>query len=199
MGTLKNFVGFAETLNSAYRLKHTKNTEWLRNSVVPTEIKVITTFSLDSDLNNIKLPLLCSGRLITAGEYFDSTVGEKVILSEEELKKSLDMWEVPIMKSHAVTEAMRTGKDISIDNIVGKVSKHMWGEGGIDWEGFIVDEDLARKIAFGLIKFGSVTFSRDIVRREDGKLYYSNIKPLDYSLVPSPKDKLASVHVGGLQ
>lgn len=195
MATLNKFVDIAETLNRSYKVKYFGVSG---KTQLDSSLKVVTTFSLEEDLNNIKLPLVCSGRLITAGEYYDGSVGEKVVLSELELKKSLSNWIVDIMKSHAATASTVRGGDVSIDHIVGKVQNAKWGDGGIDWEGFIVDEDLARKISAGLIRFGSVTFERDIQRGDDGRLYYTNIKPLDFSLVFNPKDKNASIKKGGL-
>ena len=199
MNSLKNKIKFYETLNDAYRFKYQTQATFKRTKCNST-IKPVTKFSLDVDINNIKLPLTCSGRLITAGEYFDGSVGDEVILSEEELVKSLIYWQVPIMKSHAATDSMAKGYDVGIDHIVGEVGVTTWDdiEAGINWQGYIADEDLARKIALGLIKFGSVTFARDIERREDGRLYYTNLEPLDFSLVFNPKDRNASIHMGGL-
>ena len=199
MNGLNNFNKTKKVLNDAYRFKYETSSKFKYTKSNST-IKPITKFSLDFDINNIKLPLTCSGRLITAGEYYDGSVGEDVILSEEELVKSLINWTVPIMKSHAATDSMAKGYDVSIDHIVGEVGMATWDdiEGGINWQGIVADEDLARKIALGLIKFGSVTFARDIERREDGRLYYTNIMPLDFSLVFNPKDKNASIKMGGL-
>ena len=196
MDTIKNFVSFAETLNDAYKAR-AKKISTFNKSMTPSTIRAVTKFSKD-DINSISLPYTCHGRLISIGEFFDSTVGENVILDEEALRASLSKWRVPIMKSHAVTEALSENGYPSIDNIVGEVIQPVWGNGGIDWQGSIGDLDIARKIGMSLIKFGSVTFTRDIERREDGRLYYTNITPLDFSLVFRPKDKHASIREGGL-
>lgn len=194
---INRFVSFAEVLNKAFRLKYLKKVSSLKMGNATPSIKAVAQFS---DLKNMELPLMCSGRLITSGEYFDGSVGEEVILSPEELKRSVMGWRVPIMKSHAAAASMIDGSDVGIDHIAGQVGVPVWNdaEEAIDWEGIIADEDIARKIALGLIKFGSVTFSRDIERREDGRLYYINIEPLDFSLVFNPKDKNASIKAGGL-
>ena len=199
MSTLKSFVDRAEILNSAFKVKYKRGIKNHSTVKLQTKFKVVSAFSENVDLNNIELPFKVSGRLITAGPYFEPKFGEDVLLEPEELMKTLDMWNVKIMKSHAATASVFNGEDVSIDNICGTVTSVRWNDidQGIDWEGYIADEDLARKIAFGLVEFGSVTFKNTIKEKGD-KLYFTEIEPLDFSLVFNPRDKNASINAGGL-
>lgn len=165
-------------------------------SCVLSNVKVISQFT---DYDSLKLPFIISGRLISTGTYRDATYGS-VSLNDDVLKESLEQWVgISIFTSHAVFEKTMRGEDISINEIVGKITKVTWNEKdtGIDFYAEISDKQIAYKMANGLIKYISVGFARDIVTK-DGKYYFMNVEPKEASLVFNPKDKKAEFKpVGG--
>ncbi len=147
-----------------------------------------------SDVEDIKLPLKVKGRLITHGSYPDKKYGS-IQLTKDELKKSVNQWKnVKIYKSHRVWRDIYAGKNPSIDEVVGKITKTSWNktDGGIDYEALIYDESVARKILGGLIDSISVGFMSNPIR--DGEMVYkSGIEPKEASLVYEPRDDNATV------
>jgi len=148
----------------------------------------ITKFS------EVNLPLKTKGTLITSGVYNDSQIG-KFRVGETALKETTTKWVgVDIFKHHGVIDMILTGQDVPIDSVVGKITYTKWNEEkkGIEFEADIYDEDIARKILGKLIKFVSVTFSQDKIKKE-GITDFVNIKPLDLCLVFRPRDKNATI------
>jgi len=169
--------------------KSVSETHFSSNICPSSKITELTKFS------KVQLPFPVKGVLITSGSYKDSRFG-KIILTEEDLKKSADLWVgVNIFKQHGVYEAaFLEGRDVPIDMVVGKITNAFWNDRKkrLEYEGEIDDENIAFKIARGLIKHVSITFTQDRVKLGDG-YRLKNIKPIDLSLVFNPRDKNASI------
>ena len=106
----------------------------------------------------------------------------------------MDDWvSIPIYSSHAVFEKVNRGEDVSVDEVVGKITRVNWNSNdpGIDFYAEIYDKNIAYKMSNGVIKFISVGFARDIVT-DKGKYYFKNLEPKESSLVFNPRDKKAS-------
>jgi len=145
--------------------------------------------------SKIDLPFYVKGTLITPGTYKDSRFG-KIIVTDEALRESADKWAgINIFKQHGVYEAAFVeGVDVPIDAVVGAITKAYWNEENkrLEYEAEIDDENIAFKIARGLIKHVSVTFTQDKTPVSGG-FKFKNIQPLDLSLVFNPRDKNASI------
>jgi hypothetical protein len=143
-------------------------------------------------MEELKLPLQITGRLITNGVYRDKQYGS-IILSPEALKDTMEQWVgVEIFTHHDVYEKTMRGESISINEIVGRITKVSWNDkdGGIDFYADIFDQQIAYKMSNGLIRFISVGFARDVVS-QNKKYYFMNIEPKEASLVYNPRDKNA--------
>lgn len=170
-------------------LKYQTGIETSSFSAVFGSIKPLSQFT---DYNEIKLPFVISGRLVSVGKYRDSNYGY-VTLPEDELKQSLESWAgISIYSSHAVYEKVMRGEDVSINEILGKITKVSWNSSdpGIDFFAEIYDKNIAYKISNGLIKYVSVGFARTIVNK-NREYYFTEIEPKEASLVFSPRDKKA--------
>jgi len=180
--SLLNDLIYKQTLNN------------LKLSQFQAEVKVLSTFSQGADF---KLPLMIQGRLISSGTYNDLANGNITILPED-LKPTLANWKgVKIFKSHGAYQAINSGKDVSVDNVVGLISNALWdsNDEGVNFTAEIYDQDVAFKIMNGLIKFISVGFHRDIVPTKTGVNLVKNIEPAEASLVFRPRDEKAEFHV----
>jgi hypothetical protein len=99
---------------------------------------------------------------------------------------------VSIYTSHAVYEKVMRGEDVSISEVLGKITKVSWNDkdGGIDFFAEISDKNVAFKMDQGLIRFISVGFARDIIQK-DNAYFVSNLQPKEASLVFNPRDSKA--------
>lgn len=178
---------YYSNLNNFYKERSGLNVSQF--SCVPATVKPMSQFKNFEDL---KLPFIISGRLVSVGDYTDNNFGE-VYLSKQELKRPMNEWVgISIYTSHDVYDRVRRGQDVSINEVVGKIINVDWNEEeqGIDFTAEIVDKQVAYKMAHGLIRFISVGFSRDVVRK--GKRYeFVNLEPKEASLVFDPRDKKA--------
>lgn len=164
-----------------------------RFSTVGATVKALSHFN---EKDSMPLPLKVTGRLITAGKYKDTSVGGHILLSPEELRKSLDKWQgVKLYKHHGVFQAIMEGDDVSIDNVVGKITNVIWNarENAIDYFAEVYDEDVAYKIMKGVINFVSVGFARILKEMKDSVFNVQSIDPKEVSLVFNPRDKSASI------
>jgi len=158
-------------------------------SCVYANVNAISQFINYSD---VELPFLINGRLITAGEYKEKGYGP-VFLPKETLQSAMNDWvDIFIYKSHATFEKIMRGEDVSVDDVVGKITKVEWNEkdSGIDFYAEVFDKQIAYKMANGLIKFISVGFGREIVR-DNNRFIFMNMAPKETSLVFDPRDKKA--------
>lgn len=158
-------------------------------SCITAQVQAISQFT---DFNDLKMPFLISGRLVTAGTYKEKGYGA-VILLPNVLQESLQEWVgVSIYSSHDVYEKIMVGENVSINEVLGKITRTNWKEkdNGVDFFAEIYDKQVAYKIAYGVIKYISVGFGRDIVS-EKGDFYYRNLQPKEASIVYIPRDKQA--------
>ena len=164
-------------------------------SSIPTTYKVLTTFS-----KNSKNPLVIQGRLLTAGTYKDSRVGE-LTLTPEVLQASLDQWRgIPIYTTHNVFRDIVGGKDPDIRSIAGRIVDVEWNsaDSGIDFTAEISNSDVTELMAAQLIKFISAGFLRNTATEMiSGKWmnFARDLKPVESSLVYDPRDPKASYKV----
>lgn len=145
-----------------------------------------------SNYDDIKLPFVISGRLVSVGMYKDLRYG-LIGFAPETLQESVPAWVgIEIYSSHDVYAKIIKGEDVSVNEILGKIIKTSWNEKdpGVDFVAEIYDKQVAYKIDNGLIKYISVGFARDIVNK-GGQYYFMNIDPKESSLVFDPKDKKA--------
>ena len=158
-------------------------------SLVNASLKSLSQFK---SYDELKLPFLISGRLVTAKKYKDSRYGA-VILSPEALKSTVNDWVgIQIYKSHAVYEKIAKGEDVSVDDVVGKIVSVTWNtkDNGIDFVAEIYDKPVAYKMDAGLIKFISVGFAR-LITVIKNEYYFTAIEPKEASLVFDPRDDQA--------
>lgn len=158
-------------------------------SCINSPLQMLSQFT---DFNNLKLPFLISGRLVTSGVYKENGYGQ-VALPPETLKSSMEKWVgISIYSSHSIFEKVMKGEDVSINEVLGKITRVEWNEEeqGIDFYAEIYDKQIAYKMAYGVVKFISVGFGRDIVS-DKNKLVYMNLEPKEASLVFNPRDKQA--------
>lgn len=188
MDSLKTKISVYRTLNGLYRNKTSSFT------AVKANIKPMTTFA---KVNNKSGPLVIQGRLITAGKYTDSSLGE-FNLEPQELHKAMLKWKgVRIYTSHRVFEDILTGQNPSIKEVLGQIKEVSWNaeDDGIDFVGEISDDDVSKKILQGLIKYVSVGFARDVLSEkndnEEFEHFLRNIEPGEASLVFNPRDPMA--------
>jgi hypothetical protein len=180
-------INHYRNLNNFYKVRSGLSVS--RFSSIDATIKPITQFSAYEDL---KMPFQITGRLVTASTYKDKNYG-RVTLDGVDLKESLNAWVgIPIYTSHAVFDKVMRGEDVSINEIVGKITKVMWNsaDNGIDFYADVFDKQVAFKMANGLIKYISVGFAREVVSR-NRELFFTSIEPKEASLVFDPRDKNA--------
>lgn len=189
-------VKIFESLNSLYKIKANISKQFNADySFLKStgNVKSMSKFSLYGD--DFKLPLLIKGRLITAGTYGDSKLGE-FELTEGELIQTLNEWiGVEGYKHHGVFESVMLGEDIPIDGVAAKLVKTVWNDEdkGIDFFAEVYDADIAYKITNGIIKYVSAGFARDIKKTPQGKQLI-NLEPKEWSFVFKPRDINARIH-----
>ena len=181
--------------NDFLRIKASHNS-MIQFSRVNSHIYSFSKFS-DFDSVGITLPLMVSGRLITAGVYNEPKYGE-IETPADELKRTYKKWEgIKIYKSHAAWLGIASGKlDVSVDSVVGKILNTSWNEDekAVDYVAAIYDLDIAMKIANDLIDSVSAGFTFNALW--EGKVpSKKDIEPRELSLVFNPKDKKASIKV----
>lgn len=158
-------------------------------SCINARVQAISQFT---NIDDLKLPFLISGRLLTAGTYREKGYGP-VILLPNVLQESLQGWiGISIYSSHEVYKKIMLGENVSINEVLGKTTRTEWNakDNGIDFFAEIYDKQIAYKISYGIIKYISVGFGRDIVS-EKGDFYYRNLQPVEASIVFIPRDKQA--------
>lgn len=160
-----------------------------RTSFFDASIQALSQFKSDTD---IKLPFLIRGRLITAKEYPDKKYG-RIKIAPEVLKTTISKFkDINLYTSHAVFDKIIKGEDVSVDEVVGKIVNTSWNEeeNGVDFTAEIYDRKIAYKMDAGLINKVSLGFARDIVVIK-GEYYFTNIVPVEASLVFDPRDSQA--------
>lgn len=151
--------------------------------------QVISQFS---DINELQLPLLIRGRLLSSG-YYREVGFKQVYLSPEVLEPTTDSWVgISLYTNHDIYEKIRKNEPVSVNEVVGKIVSTAWNnsDGGIDFEAEIYDLQIAYKMVKGLINSVSTGFGRDIVQN-NGQYEYKNMEPVEVSLVFNPRDTKA--------
>lgn len=169
-----------------------KTNSGLNVSVFSSVQGFVKPLSRFTAIEDIKLPFQISGRLVSSGSYKDKNYG-RVHLVPEALKSTLSDWEgIFIYTSHAVFEKVMRGEDVSVNEVVGKITKTEWNDKdqAVDFYADVFDKQVAYKMANGLIKFISVGFAREVVDK-NGEFYFMNLEPKEASLVFDPRDKKA--------
>lgn len=184
---MSNRLQYLANLNQFY-----KNRSGLQISPYSSVTATLRPISQFKSYEEIKLPFVISGRLVSANTYKDKSYGN-VTLGADALKSSMDSWVgISIYTSHAVYEKVMRGQDVSVNEVVGKITKVEWNEKdqGVDFYAEVYDKQIAYKMAHGVIQFISVGFARDVVVSK-GDYYFMNIEPKEASLVFDPRDKKA--------
>jgi len=169
------------------------------NSYATFESQIYTMAKFQKG-DDFKLPVIVTGRLITAGIYDEEPYG-RLELTAEELKKTVGFWQdIKIYKSHGSWLGIAKGEHVPVDDVVGRIIKTMWNEEsqGIDYVAEIMDRGVAYKIASNLINSVSVGFSRSIIW-DGGLAFMKSLIPRELSLVFNPRDKSASINVKKLE
>lgn len=185
---MEHTYAFYHNLNEHYKARSGLNIS--NHSSIAASLKPMATFK---SIEEIKLPFLISGRLVSADSYKDAKFG-LVDLDEEELQSVLGQWiGINIYTSHAVYEKVMRGEDVSINEVVGKIINTSWNEvtNGIDFVAEIYDLQIAYKMFQGLIKYISVGFARDVIKGNNGRYKFINLEPKEASLVYDPRDAKA--------
>jgi len=170
-------------------LKQTSGLDVSRFSCINSSVKTLSSFA---NMRDIELPFLITGRLVTSGIYKEKNYGE-VMLPARELKETIMQWKgLMIYTSHKVYEKVMRGEDVSVNEVVGRIIDVRWNpiDNGIDFDAEIYDQQIAFKMASGVIRFISVGFAREVIKMSD-MLYYHAIEPKEASLVFDPRDKKA--------
>ncbi len=159
-------------------------------------VKPVTKFTkFESD--NFKLPVEVSGRLITAGTYFEPKYG-MIETPADELKKVHSLWVgKDIFKYHdAFWQLVNDPSSVPANDVVGRIIRTTWNEAdqAIDYVAQIFDRDVAYKIYSRLIKHVSVGFGNDVDLESEPPRKFG-IEPQETSLVYRPRDPDASVGV----
>jgi len=160
-----------------------------------SKIKTTSRFQ-DVKSDNFKLPVIVSGRVLTAGEYRDPN-SDSFEITPESLKNSLESWKgLNIYKGHQFWLSQVKRNFESIDGVIGRILNVSWNEKecGIDYIGAIYDRDIAYKISNDLIKYVSAGFMKELVWKGE-KAYAEEIEPKELSLVFNPHDKKASIRL----
>lgn len=184
--------------NNLFKLRARHNLLISSYSSHNTHFKTVTSFAKSDDF---KLPVVISGRLVTAGNYYESRYATELVMTPDELKKSLSLWNgIKIYKSHGSWMGAMKGEFIPIDDVIGKIIGVSWNETdkGIDFIAEIDDRDIAYKMARELIDSVSVGFSKDVIWK-DKMAYYANIVPHELSCVFNPRDKNAKIKVNKIE
>ena len=177
-------ANYYRSLNNFYITR--SGLEISRFSEVNAVLKPMSQFKSYDD---IKLPFVISGRLVTSKKYKDRKYGT-VTLASQALKPSLNDWVgIKIYKSHEVYEKVMKGEDVSVDEVAGKIISTSWNDKdqGIDFVAEIYDKSIAYKMDAGVIEFVSVGFARNIVV-VNGEYFFVDIEPKEASLVFDPRD-----------
>lgn len=168
---------------------HIAHTSGLSVSPMTSVSGTAQVISQFTDINDIKLPLLIRGRLLTSGFYRE--VGFKqVYLSPEVLKSTVNSWVgISLYTNHDIYEKIRKNEPVSVNEVVGKIVNTSWNQSdkGIDFEAEIYDLQIAYKMVKGVINSVSTGFGRDIVNNS-GTYEYRNMEPVEVSLVFNPRD-----------
>lgn len=184
---MSHSLAYYQNLNELYKKKSGLGVSQF--SSVYASLKPISRFK---SMDEIELPYVISGRLVSTGTFKDGRYGE-INLIREALKPTTDKWVgIKLYSSHAVYDRIMKGKDVSINEVLGKITRTEWNDKdeGIDFYAEIYDKQIAYKMAHGLIEFISVGFGRNIVKK-DGEYYFMAIEPKEASLVYDPRDKKA--------
>lgn len=176
-----------------YKLRETHK-DLIAFSDIETKFNSMSQFK-DIESDNFKLPVIITGRLVTADKYTEN--GALVDLPADELKKTLSDWVgIKIYKTHSAWRMAAMGQDVPIDQVIGKITSTIWNDKdkGIDFTAEISDRDIAFKIAQDLIDSVSVGFTKDLVWANSMPMM-TNIIPRELSCVMNPRDKRAKIKV----
>ena len=173
---------------------------YLLSAMTQGTIKPVSKFT-DFKSDDFKLPVQVSGRLITAGVYFEPKYG-RIETPAEELKKVSALWVgKDIFTHHDAFWQIDNPTSTPADTVVGRILKTIWNEeeGAVDYIAEIYDRDVAYKIYTRSIKHVSVGFSNEVNMDDYEFPTKFDLEPRELSIVYRPKDHGESINIKDIQ